>query len=118
MRAQAEADERAAAIDKESAALKVHAAEAAQRARESQEELAACRAESAEYLKEIDSLAMEFDRQQETIKALVADIRSWFSQPSSCVACFPAHLSSSGGQGYLSGSCWSSWVLIRFRLRA
>ena len=75
MHAQAEADERAAAVEKEGAALKARAAEAAQRGGELQEELAACRAESAEYLKEIDSLAMEFDRQQETIKALVADIR-------------------------------------------
>lgn len=32
-------------------------------------------AESAEYLKEIDSLAMEFDKQQEAIKALVDDVR-------------------------------------------
>ena len=31
-------------------------------------------AESAEYLKEIDSLAMEFDKQQDAIKALVADV--------------------------------------------
>ena len=62
-------------MEKESAALKARGAEAAQCSREQQEELAACRAESAEYLKEIDSLAMEFDRQQETIKALAADIR-------------------------------------------
>ena len=32
-------------------------------------------AESAEYLKEIDSLALEFDKQQEAIKALVVDMR-------------------------------------------
>ena len=32
-------------------------------------------AESAEYLKEIDSLAMEFDKQQEAIKALLDDVR-------------------------------------------
>lgn len=32
-------------------------------------------AESAEYLKEIDSLALEFDKQQEAIKALVVDVR-------------------------------------------
>ena len=32
-------------------------------------------AESAEYLKEIDSLAIEFDKQQDAIRALIADVK-------------------------------------------
>ena len=41
-----------------------------------QPQLGIClQAESTEYLKEIDSLAMEFDKQQDAIRALVADVK-------------------------------------------
>jgi len=37
--------------------------------------LCCLQAESSEYLKEIDSLAIEFDKQQDAIRALVADVK-------------------------------------------